>query len=232
MGEAIQGWLAATMERGAFMLGWREKKLHGVVLTISGVSGNAATRLEPFVTSKGAFAYVALREALLNVGWTDGGTAQIEVRWSGLVAGEIRRHAAELVALAPDVIVATGSPSLRPLFEATRSLPIVFVTVGDPVGSGYVDSLAQPGGNATGFAIFQYGLAGKWVDLLKEIAPNVTRAAVIRDPEAPSGIGQFAIIQSAAVAVGVEVTAINARDGQKIERATLASLVDQMVVSS
>jgi putative ABC transport system substrate-binding protein len=166
--------------------------------------------------------FAALQEALLKLGWTEGRNVRIEARWSGLDAGEIRRHAADLVAGGPDVIVATGSPTLQPPFEATRTVPIVFVTVGDPVGSGFVDSLAEPGGNATGFALFEYGLAAKWVELLKQIAPNVVRAAVIRDPEAPAGIGQFAIIQAAATAVGVEVTAVNGRDAWSIERAVTA----------
>ena len=112
--------------------------------------------------------FAALQEALLKLGWTEGLNVRIEARWSGLDAGEIRRHAADLVAGGPDVIVATGSPTLQPLFEATRTVPIVFVTVGDPVGSGFVDSLSQPGGNATGFALFEYGLAAKWVELLKQ----------------------------------------------------------------
>ena len=127
-----------------------------------------------------------------------------------------------MVALAPDVILATGGAAVGPLVQATRTLPIVFVTVPDPVGAGLVDSLARPGGNATGFTSFEFGLSGKWLELLKEIAPSVTRAAVIRDPAITAGIGQFAAIQSVAPSVGVEVSPVNVRDAGEIERAVTA----------
>jgi putative tryptophan/tyrosine transport system substrate-binding protein len=158
-------------------------------------------------------------QALQQLGWINGRNVQIETRWAGGSAPEIRRHAGELVALAPDVIFATGTASMGPFLQATRSLPIVFVNVADPVGAGFVDSLSHPGGNATGFIQFEYSLSGKWVELLKQIAPGVTRAAVVRDPTITSGIGQFAVIQSVAQSVGVEVSAINPRDAGEIERA-------------
>jgi putative tryptophan/tyrosine transport system substrate-binding protein len=133
----------------------------------------------------------------------------------------MRKYAAELVALTPDVILAPGS-SMGPLLEATRTVPIVFVITPDPVGAGYVNSLSRPGGNATGFMMFEYGLSGKWLELLKEIAPGVTRAAIIRDTSIAARIGQFAIIQSVAPSVGVDVTPIDLRDAAEIERAVTA----------
>src|SRR5947199_5386696 len=161
----------------------------------------------------------AFTQALQQLGWSDGGNVQIETRWAGGSPAEIRRHAGELVALAPDVILATGTAAMGPFLQATRTVPIVFVNVADPVGAGFVDSLSHPGGNATGFIQFEYSLSGKWVELLKQIAPGVTRAAVLRDPTITSGIGQFAVIQSVAQTVGVEVSAINPRDAGEIERA-------------
>ena len=137
-------------------------------------------------------------------------------------AAALRKYAAELVALAPDVILSGGCRQYGPLLEATRTVPIVFVIVPDPVGAGYVDSLSRPGGNATGFMMFEYSLCGKWLELLKEIAPGVTRAAVLRDPALAAGIGQFAVIQSVAPAVGVEVSPVGVRDATEIERAVTA----------
>ena len=135
---------------------------------------------------------------------------------------DIRKYAAELVALAPDVILAAGTSTVGPLLQATRTVPIVFVNVADPVGAGFVDSLARPGGNATGFMQFEYGMSAKWLELLKQIAPGVTRAAVLRDPAITSGIGQFAVIQSVAPSLGVEVSPVNVRDAGEIERAVAA----------
>ena len=135
---------------------------------------------------------------------------------------DIRRYAAELVALAPDVILASGSATVGPLLQATRTVPIVFAVVADPVGAGFVESLARPGGNATGFMLFEYSMSGKWLELLKEIAPRVTRAAVLRDPAIASGIGQFAVIQAVAPSLGVEVSPVNVRDAGEIERAVTA----------
>jgi putative tryptophan/tyrosine transport system substrate-binding protein len=161
----------------------------------------------------------AFLQVLQQLGWTDGRNVRIDIRWAaGGHALEIRRHAADLAALAPDVIFATGTAAMEPLLQATRTVPIVFVNVADPVGAGFVDSLSRPGGNTTGFMQFEYGLSGKWLELLKQIAPDVTRAAVLRDPAITSGIGQFAVIQSVAPSVGVEVSAINVRDAGEIER--------------
>jgi ABC-type uncharacterized transport system substrate-binding protein len=163
----------------------------------------------------------ALVQALKQLGWSDGRNLRIDTRWA--TADDIRRHAAELVALAPDVLVAgTGTASTAPLLEATRTLPIVFVTQIDPVGAGFVASLAQPGGNATGFTIFEYSMSGKWLELLKEIAPRVTRAAVLRDPAVASGIGQFGAVQIVAPSLGVQVTPVDVRDAGEIERALTA----------
>jgi putative tryptophan/tyrosine transport system substrate-binding protein len=160
----------------------------------------------------------AFLEVLQRLGWTDGRNLRVDLRWAGGTTPEIRRHAAELAALAPDVILATGTAAMGPLLQATRTVPIVFNNVADPVGAGFVNTLARPGGNATGFVQFEYTLSGKWLELLKEIAPNVTRVAVLRDPDITSGIGQFAVIQSVAPALGIEVSAINLRDPTEIDR--------------
>jgi putative ABC transport system substrate-binding protein len=164
----------------------------------------------------------AFLKSLQQFGWTDGRNIRIEYR-STLGKPELtHRYAAELAALAPDIIVVTGSNALGPLLQVTRAVPIVFVVVPDPVGAGFVDSLARPGGNATGFLAFEYGLSGKWLELLKQIAPNVARAAVIRDPAITAGIGQFAAIQSVAPSIGVEVTPVNVRDTGEMERIVTA----------
>ena len=164
----------------------------------------------------------AFLQTLQQLGWTVGRNVQIDYRWGMGSADSNRRYAAELAALAPDVILATGTAAVGPLLQATRTVPIVFVSVADPVGAGFVQSLSRPGGNATGFIQFEYSLSGKWVELLKEIAPGVTRAAVVRDPALTSGIGQFAVIQSVASSVGVEVSPINPRDAPEIEGAVEA----------
>jgi len=157
-----------------------------------------------------------LRE-LQQLGWTEGGNIQIEYRWD---TGDLRKAATELVTLSPDVILANGAAAVEPLLQASRSVPIVFAIVPDPVGSGFVDSLAQPGGNATGFLMFEFSLSGKWVELLKQIAPNVTRVAVLRDPALSVGIAQFSVIQSVASSFGVEVNPVSlVRDAGEIERA-------------
>ena len=162
----------------------------------------------------------AFQQGLQQLGWTEGRNLRIDTRWPAAGnSDEIRRYALELLALTPDVILATGSISMAPLLQTTRAVPIVFVQVVDPVGSGFVDSLARPGGNATGLTNFEYGLSAKWLELLKQIAPGVTRAAVLRDPGAPAGIGQFGAIQTAAPSLGVEVNPINVRDAGEIERA-------------
>ena len=164
----------------------------------------------------------ALLQELTLLGWTIGRNVRIDTRWSTTSAVDIRRHAAELVALAPDVIVTHGSSTVGPLLQASRSVPIVFAVVADPVGNGFVESLARPGGNATGFMVFEYSLAGKWLELLKQIAPGTRQAAVIRDPANSAGIGQFAAIQSVAPSLGVEVIPVNLRDAAEIERGLAA----------
>ena len=164
----------------------------------------------------------AFLEGLRQSGWTIGQNVQIDSRWATTNAVEIRRHAAELAALAPDVILTSSSPALAALQQATRSVPIVFVNVIDPVGSGFVDSLARPGGNTTGFLLFEYSLSGKWLELLKQMAPNVARAAVFRDSGNPSGNAQFGAIQALAPSLGIEVSPINMRDAGEIERAVAA----------
>jgi ABC-type uncharacterized transport system substrate-binding protein len=166
--------------------------------------------------------YAAFLEALRQLGWTDGRNVRIEARWSAGDAAITRKYAAELVTLAPDLILATGGAGTAAMLQATRSVPVVFVIVPDPVGSGFVESLAQPGGNATGFMQFEYTLSAKWVELLKEIAPGVTRAAILWDPAVAAGIGQFAVIQSVAPSFGVDVRAINLRDAAEIERSVAA----------
>src|SRR5215467_3896245 len=140
----------------------------------------------------------AFLQALQQLGWTDGRNVRIEYRWAAGIADDIHKYAAELVGLAPDVILASGGSVAGPLLQVTRSVPIVFTLTPDPVGAGFVDSLTRPGGNATGFIQFEYGMSGKWVELLKEIAPHVTRVAVLRDPAIAQGIGQWAAIQTAA----------------------------------
>jgi putative tryptophan/tyrosine transport system substrate-binding protein len=148
--------------------------------------------------------------------------AEIDTRWAGDSATEVRKHAAELAAIAPDVILAHGDTTVGPLLQATRTVPIVFPVAADPVGAGFVDSLARPGGNATGFMSFEFSLSGKWLELLTQIAPNVTRAAVLRDPSQGSGTSQFAVIQAAAPSLRVDVSPVNMRDAEDIERAVAA----------
>jgi putative tryptophan/tyrosine transport system substrate-binding protein len=162
------------------------------------------------------------QQALQRLGWTDGRNVHIETRLSAGNAADTRKYAAELAALAPDVILAVGAAGIGPMLQATQTVPIVFAIVPDPVGSGFVHSLSRPGGNATGFMMFEYNLCGKWPELLKEIAPGVTRAAVLRDPAIPAGIGQFAVIQSVAPSVGVDVSPVNLGDPAEIEREVAA----------
>jgi putative ABC transport system substrate-binding protein len=164
----------------------------------------------------------AFEQALQQLGWTQSRNVRIDYRFAGGDAATSHKQAEELVALAPDVIVSTGSFSTGQLLRVTHTVPVVFAIVPDPVGSGFVDSLAQPGGNATGFMQFEYGLSGKWLELLKEIAPGLTRAIVLWDPAITAGIGQFAIIQSVATSAGVDVRPVNVRDAGEIERAITA----------
>jgi len=160
----------------------------------------------------------AFVQALQELGWTVGRNVRIDYRWSGADTNRMRIFAAELVGLSPDVIVANGSDAMRAL-QATSTVPTVFLAVVDPVGAGYVASLARPGGNSTGFTLFEYSISGKWLELLKQIAPRTMQAAVLRDAALPSGIGQFAAIQSAAQSFGIEVSPIDVRDAGEIERA-------------
>ncbi|MGA7252207.1 MAG: ABC transporter substrate-binding protein [Pseudolabrys sp.] len=164
----------------------------------------------------------AFYQELALLGWSIGRNARIETRWATSQADEIRRHAAELAALAPDVILAHGASTIGPLLQATRIIPVVFPIVSDPVAAGFVESLARPGGNATGFMVSEYGIAAKWLELLKEIAPKVTRVAVLRDPAVPTGPAQFGVIQVAAPSLRMEVSPVSVRDAPGIERAIAA----------
>ena len=183
----------------------------GVLHTLSSEEPDSKARLAAFV------------QGLQQLGWTDGRNLKIVYRTGTEGDVErIRRYAAELVALAPDAIMVGGAANVGPLLEATRTVPIVFVNVADPVGAGFVDSLARPGGNATGFIQFEYGLGGKWLELLKEVAPRVTRVAVVRDAGQSSGVGQFGAIQAVAPSLGLEVSPVNLRDTGEIERTIAA----------
>jgi putative tryptophan/tyrosine transport system substrate-binding protein len=206
LGGAAAGWpLAARAQQPERM------RRIGVLLAAAADDAEFQARIGAFL------------QGLQQLGWTDGRNVRIDTRWATTNADDIRRHAAELAALAPDVILAaTGTVTVAPLLQATRTVPIVFVSVIDPVGAGFVDSLARPGGNATGFTVFEYGMSGKWLELLKEIAPRVTRAAVLRDPAIASGIGQFAAVQAVAPSLGVELSPVDARDAPEIERAVTA----------
>jgi len=164
----------------------------------------------------------AFLQGLQELGWTVGRNVRIEYRWGAGDAELFRRHASELVALAPDVILAGGGAVVPSLLQATRTVPIVFTGTPDPVGAGFVESLARPGGNATGFTIYEYGISGKWLELLKEIAPHVTRAAVIRDPAIAAGLGSWGAIQSVAPSLGVELRPLGVRDAGEIERVVTA----------
>ena len=154
----------------------------------------------------------AFARGLQELGWIEGRNIRIDYRWGGGDLDRVRRYAAELVALAPDVILVSSGSALAALQNATRTVPIVFVNVTDPVGAGYVASLARPGANTTGFTLFEYGTSGKWLELLKEIAPGMMRAAVIRDPSITSGTGQLAAIQAVAPSLGVELTPVDVRE--------------------
>ena len=204
VGGAAAAWpLAARAQQGERM------RRIGVLMYVAADDTEGQARLAAFT------------QALKQLGWSDGGNLRIDTRWA--TADDIRRHAAELAALAPDVLVAgTGTATVAALLQATRTVPIVFVLVIDPVGAGFVASLAQPGGNATGFTVYEYSMSGKWLELLKEIAPNVTRVAVLRDPAIASGIGQFGAVQIVAPAMGVVLTPIDVRDAGEIERGIAA----------
>jgi ABC-type uncharacterized transport system substrate-binding protein len=181
-------------------------RLVGVLEGVSADTPNARTRSTAFL------------EGLQQSGWTPGRNVRVEVRWGDGDQAAIQKHAAELVALTPDVLVAGGGAAAELMLKVTHTIPIVFVIVPDPVGSGFVESLSRPGTNATGFMMFDYNLCGKWLELLKEIAPSVTHAAVLRDAGTAAGIGQFAVIQSVASTVGIEVSPIDLREPAQIER--------------
>ena len=164
----------------------------------------------------------AFRQGLQSLGWIDGRNVRVDVRWAEGDPALDRKFAADLVALMPDLILATASPTVAALQAASRTVPIVFAHAVDPVGAGFVDSLARPGGNATGFVLFEYGIGAKWLELLKELASDVRRVAVLRDPAIAAGTGQFGAIQSVAPSLGVELTPVNLRDASEIERAVSA----------
>jgi putative ABC transport system substrate-binding protein len=205
LGGAAVAWpLAARAQQGERM------RRIGVLMTLAADDPQGQARIAAFLLG------------LQQLDWTDGRNVRIDTRWAAGNADDIRRYAAELVALAPDVILAPGSTTVGPLLQATRAVSIVFVHAPDPVGAGFVDSLARPGGNATGFLSFEYGISGKWLELLREIAPGVTRAAVIRDHTLTSGTGQWGAIQAVAPSLGLDVRPVNVRDASEIERAVSA----------
>ena len=202
IGSAAAAWPAVARAQQ----GERIRRI-GILLPAAASEPEVQTRLIAFV------------QGLAQLGWIVGQNVRIDTRWATTSAGEIRRHAAELVALAPDVILAHGASTVGPLLQASRSVPIVFPVVGDPVGAGFVDSLARPGGNVTGFSVNEYSIGGKMLELLKEIAPDLIRVAVLRDPATPSGVAQFGVIQAVAPSLRVEVNPVNMRDAVEIERA-------------
>ena len=201
-GGAVTGWaFSADAQQGE-----RVRRVV-VLMNVSADDLDRQASLAPFA------------QALRQLGWVEGRNLQLETKWAGGDTAAIRRHAQQLVALPPDVIVATGNAAIEPLLQAAPAAPIVFNQVVDPVGASFVESLAQPGGNITGLLQFEYSLSAKWLELLKEIAPGVTRVAVLRDPAISAGVGQFAVIQSVASLTGFDVRAINVHDGREIERA-------------
>jgi len=190
-------------------IGWAqqsEQRRIGVLMTQTQDDPEGRARITAFL------------RGLQQLGWTDGGNVQIDARWTGGDAEHIKKSAAELAAQGPHVILAVGSATVGPLLQATRTVSVVFVAVPDPVGAGFVDDLARPGGNATGFSLYDFNLSGKWLELLKQIAPDLTRVGVLRDSALTSGTAQFAAIQAVAPSVGAEVSPINVRDAEQIER--------------
>ncbi|MGB7099857.1 MAG: ABC transporter substrate-binding protein [Xanthobacteraceae bacterium] len=207
----LLGGTALTAPRVAFAQATDRMRRIGVLMPLTVDDPEAKVRLAAFL------------DGLQQLGWTDGRNVRIDARWPGSDADRFRKYAAELVALEPDVILASSTSSVAALQRITRSVPIVFAAVIDPVGAGFVASLARPGGNTTGFSAFEYSLSGKWLELLKEIAPNLTRAAVLRDPALAAGIGQFAVIQAMAPpSLAVELAPIDMHDPDGIERAVTA----------
>jgi putative tryptophan/tyrosine transport system substrate-binding protein len=205
LGGALAAWpLGARGQQG------ERVRLIGVLLPIAKDDPD----YQPWIT--------AFTQTLQQLGWADGRNVRMDIRWATTNPAEIRRQAAELVALAPDVILAPGTSTVGPLTQATRTVPIVFPIIADPVSGGFVDSLARPGGNATGFMLFEYSISGKWLELLKQIAPSVTRVAVLGDPDTPTGPAQFGVIQAVAPLFKVEVSSFNKRDASEIERVVAA----------
>jgi putative ABC transport system substrate-binding protein len=203
LGGAAAGWpLAASAQQPD-----RVRRV-GVLMNLAVGDPEGEARIAAFV------------QALQRLGWSDGRNLRIDHRWAAGDAGRFKRYAEELLTLAPDVILAAATPSVQALQRATRTVPIVFANVADPVGAGFVDTLARPGANATGFTPFEYGLSGKWLELLKEIAPRVTRVAVLRDLNI--GLGQLGAIQSVAPSLGVELTPIGVDDVGQMERTVAA----------
>jgi putative ABC transport system substrate-binding protein len=203
---ALGGGVAAAWPLAAHAQQTERVRRIGVLLPVAANDAEYQTRIAAF------------HQALALLGWTIGRNVRIDIRWATSNAAEIRSHAAELAALAPDVILAHGSATVGPLLQATRTVPIVFPVVPDPVGAGFVDSLARPGGNITGFSLFEYGISVKWLELLKEISPGVLRAVVIRDSNSASGIGQYGAIQAVAPSFGVELRPVEAHDTNDISR--------------
>src|SRR5262245_44238024 len=202
LGSGVAVWpVAARAQPGERM------RRVGVLMSLGSDDPEGQTRLAAFL------------QRLQTLGWTVGRNVRIDTRWGAGDADIIRKAAVELVALAPDVIFAGGGITVAPLLQATQTLPIVFANATDPVGQSLVVSLARPGGNATGFSLFEFGISAQWLELLKQIAPRVTRVAVIRDPSGPAGAGQLGALQGAASSFGVELTPIGARDPGEIERA-------------
>ena len=204
---AALGGMAATWPLAARAQQGERMRRIGVLMALAADDPTGQARLIAFV------------QALQELGWTDGRNVRIDTRWAAGDADRFRRYAAELVALAPDVILASGGTGVGALLQATHTVPIVFTQTNDPVGAGYVDSLARPGGNATGFTNQEYGTSGKYLELLKDIAPRIARAAVLRDPTIPQGICQFGAIQAVAPSLGVELRPIDVHDAREIERA-------------
>jgi ABC-type uncharacterized transport system substrate-binding protein len=207
---ALLGGATATWPHAARAQQRERMRRIGVLSTLPADDPEATARTAAFL------------QTLQELGWTDGRNVRIDIRWGAGDPERIRKYVAELVALKPDVILATGASTVGPLQRATRTVPIVFVQVTDPVGAGLVESLARPGGNATGFALFEYSTSGKWLELLNQIAPRVTRAAVLRDQTSQTGLGQFAAIQSAAPPLGIELRPVGVRDAGEIERGITA----------